>query len=71
MKAAAAVSLLVLAVAPAPPPFDPLPALRDYIRIDTSNPPGKELESARFLKTILDREGIEAEIVTFRSALVF
>jgi acetylornithine deacetylase/succinyl-diaminopimelate desuccinylase-like protein len=65
MKAAAVVSLLLIAVAPGPAPFDPLPVLRDYIRIDTSNPPGNELQAARFLKDILDREGIEAEIVTF------
>ena len=65
MKIAAAIPLLLVAVAPGPPSFDPLPVLRDYIRIDTSNPPGNELETASFLKDILDREGIEAEIVTF------
>jgi acetylornithine deacetylase/succinyl-diaminopimelate desuccinylase-like protein len=43
--------------------FDPLPVLRDYLRIDTSNPPGNEAAAAAFLKTILDREGIPAEIV--------
>lgn len=37
--------------------------LRQYLRIDTSNPPGNELETARFLKAILDREGIEATIL--------
>lgn len=37
--------------------------LVDYLRIDTSNPPGNELETARFLKNILDREGIEATIL--------
>lgn len=36
--------------------------LVDYLRINTSNPPGNELETARFLKQILDREGIEAMI---------
>ena len=65
MKLAVVLPLLLVAVAPAPPPFDPLPVLRDYIRIDTSNPPGNELKTATFLKAILDREGIEAEIVTF------
>ncbi len=50
---------------PAPLPFDPLPVLRDYLRIDTSNPPGNELAAATFLKGILDREGIEAEVVEF------
>jgi acetylornithine deacetylase/succinyl-diaminopimelate desuccinylase-like protein len=65
MNAAALVTLLLVATAPALPPFDPLPVLRDYLRIDTSNPPGNELKTATFLKNILDREGIEAEIVTF------
>jgi acetylornithine deacetylase/succinyl-diaminopimelate desuccinylase-like protein len=37
--------------------------LRQYLRIDTSNPPGNELETARFLKGILEREGIEATIL--------
>lgn len=37
--------------------------LIDYLRINTSNPPGNELEAARFLKAILDREGIEAAIL--------
>lgn len=37
--------------------------LADYLRIDTTNPPGHELATARFLKTILDREGIPAEIL--------
>ncbi|HEX4825806.1 MAG TPA: M20/M25/M40 family metallo-hydrolase [Candidatus Polarisedimenticolaceae bacterium] len=43
--------------------FDPLPVLRDYLKIDTSNPPGNEAAAAAFLKTILDREGIPSEIV--------
>lgn len=38
-------------------------ALIEYLRIDTSNPPGNEIETARFLKRILDREGIEATIM--------
>ena len=37
--------------------------LIDYLRINTSNPPGNEIETARFLKGILDREGIEATIL--------
>lgn len=36
--------------------------LQAYLRLDTSNPPGRELVTARFLKAILDREGIEARI---------
>lgn len=37
--------------------------LRDYLRIDTSNPPGNELAAAEFLKRILEKEGIEAQIL--------
>ena len=37
--------------------------LADYIRINTTNPPGNELAAAKFLKGILDREGIEAAIL--------
>lgn len=37
--------------------------LADYIRINTTNPPGNELAAAKFLKAILDREGIEAAIL--------
>jgi acetylornithine deacetylase/succinyl-diaminopimelate desuccinylase-like protein len=36
--------------------------LRDYLRIDTSNPPGNELKAARFFKDWFDREGIPSEI---------
>lgn len=37
--------------------------LSDYIKVNTSNPPGNEIEGARFLKRVLDREGIEAQIL--------
>ena len=37
--------------------------LAEYLRIDTSNPPGNELAAARFLVGILEREGIEARIL--------
>jgi acetylornithine deacetylase/succinyl-diaminopimelate desuccinylase-like protein len=37
--------------------------LRQYLRIDTSNPPGNELATARFLKAFLEKEGIEATIL--------
>jgi acetylornithine deacetylase/succinyl-diaminopimelate desuccinylase-like protein len=37
--------------------------LGDYLRVNTTNPPGNELLAARFLKQILDREGIEAQIL--------
>ncbi|MBI1847834.1 MAG: M20/M25/M40 family metallo-hydrolase [Candidatus Rokubacteria bacterium] len=37
--------------------------LRRYLAIDTTNPPGNEIEGARFLAAILDREGIASETV--------
>lgn len=37
--------------------------LSNFIRIDTSNPPGNETKGAEYLKGILDREGIASEIV--------
>lgn len=40
--------------------------LRQYVAIDTTNPPGNELATAKFLKAYLKREGIESQI--FESA---
>ena len=40
-----------------------LAVLRDYIRIDTSNPPGKEEAAARFLGEILADAGYDCEYV--------
>ncbi len=37
--------------------------LREYLRIDTSNPPGEEERAARFLGEILEREGLPVEYV--------
>ncbi|MGH9420390.1 MAG: M20/M25/M40 family metallo-hydrolase, partial [Thermoanaerobaculia bacterium] len=37
--------------------------LQQYIRIDTSNPPGNELPGAKFLAAILEKNGIHAEII--------
>ena len=37
--------------------------LSDYLRVNTTNPPGNELLAARFLKAILEKEGIEAQIL--------
>lgn len=37
--------------------------LSQYLRINTTNPPGNELAAAHFLKDILDKEGIPSEIV--------
>src|SRR5881409_1026083 len=37
--------------------------LQRYVRIDTSNPPGREIEGARFLAGLLEKNGIKAEII--------
>lgn len=37
--------------------------LQQYVRIDTSNPPGNELPGARFLAAVLEKSGIRAEII--------
>ncbi|HVZ36470.1 MAG TPA: hypothetical protein VG963_28770, partial [Polyangiaceae bacterium] len=37
--------------------------LARYLRIDTTNPPGHELAAAEFLKQVLARDGMEAEII--------
>jgi acetylornithine deacetylase/succinyl-diaminopimelate desuccinylase-like protein len=39
--------------------------LRQYLRIDTTNPPGNELKAALFFKDVLAGEGIAAEIDEF------
>lgn len=37
--------------------------LQRYVRIDTSNPPGKELAGAHFLEAELQRNGVRCEVV--------
>jgi acetylornithine deacetylase/succinyl-diaminopimelate desuccinylase-like protein len=37
--------------------------LQEYIRIDTSNPPGRELDGGRFLIRELARRGVTAELI--------
>ena len=37
--------------------------LSRVIQIDTTNPPGNEIQAAQFFKEIFDREGIEARII--------
>ncbi|MBI2214395.1 MAG: M20/M25/M40 family metallo-hydrolase [Acidobacteria bacterium] len=37
--------------------------LQEYVRIDTSNPPGRELDGARFLIAELARRGVTAELI--------
>src|SRR3954469_7675851 len=36
--------------------------MQDYLRIDTTNPPGNEMRGAEFFKKILDDEGIENRV---------
>lgn len=38
---------------------------QDYLRIDTTNPPGNELRAADFFKAILDEEGIENRLFEY------
>ena len=39
--------------------------LRDYIRIDTTNPPGNEQKGAEFFRKIFNAEGIENQVMEF------
>ena len=41
---------------------DPLTTLQEYLRLDTSNPPGNEALAAAFFKTLLEQHGIQATI---------
>jgi acetylornithine deacetylase/succinyl-diaminopimelate desuccinylase-like protein len=38
---------------------------REYLQIDTTNPPGNEMRAATFLKRILDQEGIENQVFEY------
>src|SRR5579864_5817663 len=40
--------------------------LQQYLRIDTTNPPGNELQAAEFFKKILDGEGIENKLFEYQ-----
>src|SRR5579864_4370553 len=39
--------------------------MQDYLRIDTTNPPGNEARAAAFFKKILDKEGIENRVFDY------
>jgi acetylornithine deacetylase/succinyl-diaminopimelate desuccinylase-like protein len=64
-------ALVAQGVAPVPKQAIDWPALeregvtllRDYLRVNTTNPPGNELEAARFLRDFLAKQGIEAQIL--------
>ncbi len=42
---------------------EPVRLLRDYVRVDTTNPPGNERRGAEFLKDYLDCEGVPSQIL--------
>lgn len=48
--------------AEAPEP-EPVRWLREYLQIDTTNPPGNERQGAAYLAAILEREGIAARLL--------
>jgi acetylornithine deacetylase/succinyl-diaminopimelate desuccinylase-like protein len=64
---ASLVAIPVPAIGPPSAGYDELAVdlLRQYLQVDTTNPPGNEIRAARFYKEILDREGIPAEIDEF------
>jgi acetylornithine deacetylase/succinyl-diaminopimelate desuccinylase-like protein len=39
--------------------------MQEYLRVDTTNPPGNEMRAVVFLKTILDQEGIENQVFEY------
>jgi len=39
--------------------------MQQYLRINTSNPPGNEMATAQFLKSTLAREGVQSEIFEY------
>src|ERR1700678_4757240 len=39
--------------------------MQQYLRLDTTNPPGNEMRAVTFLKGILDREGIENRVFEY------
>jgi acetylornithine deacetylase/succinyl-diaminopimelate desuccinylase-like protein len=67
LLASLALAPSVSAPAPGPVSYEDMAValLKEYLRIDTTVPPGNELRGARFYKEVLDREGIPAEIDEF------
>jgi acetylornithine deacetylase/succinyl-diaminopimelate desuccinylase-like protein len=71
LPALLALAVAVPARAESSPPADAeyedlaVSLLREYLRIDTSVPPGNELLGAQFLQRVLEREGIPAELDEF------
>ncbi|HSN87641.1 MAG TPA: M20/M25/M40 family metallo-hydrolase, partial [Thermoanaerobaculia bacterium] len=64
-------ALVLLALVLSPLPAEPAPPrlseaarwLQEYIRIDTSNPPGNEGKAAAYLAGILQKEGIPSRLI--------
>jgi acetylornithine deacetylase/succinyl-diaminopimelate desuccinylase-like protein len=55
------------ATVPGAPNFDAataeaVPILQEYLRIDTTNPPGRERAAADFFQRLFEREGIESRV---------
>ncbi|MBV9773522.1 MAG: M20/M25/M40 family metallo-hydrolase, partial [Gemmatimonadetes bacterium] len=68
LLAASGIHAQKAAAAPRPVDWDALRdetvrVLAEYIRVNTTNPPGNELAAARYLQGILRREGIEAQLL--------
>jgi acetylornithine deacetylase/succinyl-diaminopimelate desuccinylase-like protein len=61
--AAALTTVFLPTAAAAQTTRDEVTFLTGLVKIDTSNPPGNEIEAARYVKGILDREGIPSTIV--------
>jgi len=40
--------------------------MQQYLRINTSNPPGNEIEAAKFFKSVFDQYGIESETFEYK-----
>src|ERR1044072_8818191 len=40
--------------------------MQKYLRINTSNPPGNEIEAAKWFKSIFDQNGIQSEICEYK-----
>ncbi|HEX9735501.1 MAG TPA: M20/M25/M40 family metallo-hydrolase [Thermoanaerobaculia bacterium] len=59
----AAVVLVALSARAEAPPPEPVRWLREYLQIDTTNPPGNEHLGAELLAAILAREGIPARLL--------
>src|ERR1041385_6104472 len=40
--------------------------MQKYLRINTSNPPGNEIEAAKWFKSLFDQNGIQSEIFEYK-----